>query len=226
MILFALVPWSVSIKLIIYNVIYKSMTLKFARRLPTLRVHYNAIPDMEPTLPRSHYPAWGINTSLQTYCWNFWLCPTKISLINHLELLLTVQTQKTASSKHTLLGWFLLNDRFMVCWILRLVFLTSNKHVGSWFGESRELFKNKIYLYPYSYILVVNKSQYLPVLVPLLIKNASVTLTNFLDDIRFRIENEGRILIQSHYNDENRRDSINYSHYSVRDKDFLIRERS
>ena len=27
------------------------MTLKFAKRLPTLGVHYNAIPDPEPTLP-------------------------------------------------------------------------------------------------------------------------------------------------------------------------------
>ena len=57
----------------------------------------------------------------------------------------------------------------------------------------------------------------------MLIKNASITLTNFLDDIWLWIENEGRILIQSHYNDESRRDIIYYSHYSVRDEDFLIR---
>ena len=31
----------------------KSMTLKFAKKLPTLRVHYNALPDLEP---RTHYP--------------------------------------------------------------------------------------------------------------------------------------------------------------------------
>ena len=34
----------------------KSMTLKFAKKLPTLGMHYNAKPDSEPTLPEDQLP--------------------------------------------------------------------------------------------------------------------------------------------------------------------------
>ena len=45
------------------------MTLKFAKKLPTLGIHYKAIPDPEPTLPEGLLPdlpdpTRGIDTSL------------------------------------------------------------------------------------------------------------------------------------------------------------------
>ena len=48
----------------------KSMTLKFDKKLPTIGIHYKAIPDPESTLPKGllpnlHDPNLGIDTSLQ-----------------------------------------------------------------------------------------------------------------------------------------------------------------
>ena len=46
------------------------MTLKFGKKLPTLGIHYKAIPDLESTLPEGLLPdlldpTRGINTSLE-----------------------------------------------------------------------------------------------------------------------------------------------------------------
>ena len=48
------------------------MTLKFAKKLPTLGIHYKAIPDPEPTLPEGLLPdlpdpTRGIDTSLPAW---------------------------------------------------------------------------------------------------------------------------------------------------------------
>ena len=43
------------------------MTLKFAKKLPTLGIHYKAIPDPEPTLPESYYPIYPIQPKESTH---------------------------------------------------------------------------------------------------------------------------------------------------------------
>ena len=50
------------------------MTLKFAKKLPTLGIHYKAIPDPEPTLPEGLLPDLTKESTHHYYPDGFFIC--------------------------------------------------------------------------------------------------------------------------------------------------------